>query len=281
MRNVIINEFTIKNALRYAINKMLNEERTEMEDGTVEVDNFQNVREIMNFTKPGDTLYFVELIKRKKDNPDMTVSREFIKQFYFLSEKEYNDAEPTIKTLCQQLKCRAYIYLNARSKAIVDKYTKIYTDRFAKNKKLAKRFGNNPMAFAAGRSFDAPDRPLCFIDIDSDDFKDISMAMKIIQDAGIKPLFAYRTMNNGLHVILPNKDDAKKLDFTPITGDLSGLSQFYKNNAKVSIEIDKPTLLYSSLIPNGYDEQIERLDAGIQQRDKQQQQQNKNKRRHP
>ena len=282
MKKVIINESIIKNALRQAINEMVDEDRTEAPDGTVEIDNFQNVREIMNFANPGDTLYFVELIKRKKDNPDMLDSRQFVKQFYFKDENEFNNAEGTIKTLCQQLGARAYIYLNARSKAMVDKYTKIYTDRFAKNRRMAQHFGNNPMAFAAGRSFDAPDRPLCFVDIDSDDFKDISLAMKIIQDAGIKPLFAYRSMNNGLHVILPNKDDAKKLDFTPINGNLNGLSQFYKNNAKVSVEIDKPTLLYASLKPNGYDAQAARFAKAIQRRDNKQKQYNKNKnRRHP
>ena len=277
MKNIIIDESIIRKAVRQSINEMMDEDRIEQQDGTVEIDNFENVRQIMNFTNPGDTLYFVELIKRKKDNPDMLDSRQFVKQFYFTNENEFNNAEQSIKNLCQQLNARAYIYLNARSKAMVDKYTKIYSDRFARNRKMARHFGNNPMAFAAGRSFDAPDRPLCFVDIDSDDFNDISMAMKIIQDAGIKPLFAYRSMNNGLHVILPNKDDAKKLDFTPINGNLNGLSQFYKNNAKVSVEIDKPTLLYASLKPNGYDAQAARFAKAIQRRDKAQQQ----NRRHP
>lgn len=271
-----LDESLIRRVLRESINEMMDEDRVESRDGIVEIDNFDNVRDIMNFSKPGDTIYFVEIIKRKKDNPDMLDSRQFIKQFYFKDEDEFNNAEASIKTLCQQLGARAYIYLNARSKAAIDKYTKIYADRFSKNRKMAQHFGNNPMAYAAGRSFDAPDRPLCFVDIDSDDFNDISMAMKIIQDAGIKPLFAYRSMNNGLHVILPNKDDAKKLDFTPINGNLNGLSQFYKNNAKISVEIDKPTLLYASLKPNGYGAQQARFQRAVNRRDNK-----NNNRRHP
>ena len=267
MKNIILDETIIRNAFRKAINEMMDEDRVESLDGTVEIDNFQNVREIMNFTNPGDTIYFVELIRRKKDNPDMHHSRQFIGQYYFKSEQEFDAAEQAIKAKCQQQGARAYIYLNARSKATIDKWTKINQDRFAKHRGMAKSFGNNPMALAAGRSFDAPDRPLCFIDIDSDDFNDISMAMKIIQDAGIKPLFAYRSMNNGLHVILPDKDAAKKLDFSPINGNLNGLSQFYKNNAKVSVEIDKPTLLYASLKPNGYGAQQARLARAINRRD--------------
>lgn len=278
LNNNVLSESVIRRALYEAVDKMITEDRNELDDGTVEIDNFQNVRDIMKFNNNGDTLYFVELIKRKKDNPAMMSSREFVKQFYFKSADDFNNAETTIKTLCQQLNARAYIYMNARSAAMVDKYTKIYADRFRRNKRLAAHFGNNPMAFAAGRSFDAPDRPLCFVDIDSDDFNDISAAMKIIQDAGIKPLFAYRSMNNGLHVILPNKDDAKKLDFSSINGDLSGLSQFAKNNAKVSVEIDKPTLLYASLKPNGYGKQAARLQKFINQRDQNRQQGGNNNR---
>jgi hypothetical protein len=275
---MFINENIIRRALRQSINEMMQEDRVESQDGTVEIDNFQNVRDIMNFKNPGDTLYFVELIRRKKDNPSMNHSRQFIGQYYFKSQQEFDSAEQAIKDKCKKQGARAYIYLNARSKAVVDKYTQIYAARFAKNSGLARHFGNNPMAFAAGRSFDAPDRPLCFIDIDSADFKDISMAMKIIQDAGITPLFAYRSMNNGLHIILPDKDAAKKLDFTPINGNLNGLSQFAKNNAKVSVEIDKPTLLYASLKPNGYDAQQARLQKFINQRN---QRNRNNNRRHP
>jgi len=265
---ITINESIIKKALRKTINEMIEEDRIEQQNGVIELDNFQNVRQIMNFSKPGDTIYFVQIIKRKKDNPDMMDSLQYITQYYFKGEQEFNDAEETIKTICKQLGARAYIYLNARSKAVIDKYTKIYADRFARNRSMAKHFGNNPMAVAAGRSFDSPDRPLCFVDIDSSDFKDISLAMKIIQDAGIKPLFAYRSLNNGLHIILPNKEDAKKLDFTPINGNLNGLSQFYKNNAKVSVEIDKPTLLYACLKPNGYDAQYKRFQKAVNIRDK-------------
>lgn len=264
---MVLTEDIIKRAIYESINEVIDEDRVEQQDGTVEIDNFDNVRRMMSFNDNGDTLYFVEIIKRKKDNPNMIDSREFLKQYYFKSIDEFNDAEGTIKTLCKALGARAYIYLNARSSAEVDKYTKIYADRFRRHRGMAERFSNNPKAFAAGRSFDDPSRPLCFIDIDSDDDKDIDMALKIIRDSGIKPIFQYRSMNNGLHVVLPDKEAAKKLDFTPINGNLNGLSQFYKNNAKVSVEIDKPTLLYACLKPNGYGAQQARLQRAITRRD--------------
>jgi hypothetical protein len=49
------------------------------------------------------------------------------------------------------------------------------------------------------------------------------------------------------------------LDFSSITGDLTGLSKRAKMNAKVGVEIDKPTLLYACLKPQGYDAQNQRF----------------------
>lgn len=267
LNNIVLNESIIRNALRSAINEMIDEERTENSDGSVEIDNFQNVRELMKYEHPGDTIYYVMLARRMKDNPDMKHSVEYIGDYYFKNQQEFDNAEQKIKDICKSRGARAYIYMNPRSKAVIDKYTKVYADRFRRNPGLARKYNNNPMALAAGRSFDDPSRPLCFVDIDSDDFNDIKAVQQIIHDAGIKPLFAYRSMNNGLHIILPNKEDAKKLDFTPINGNLDGLSQFAKNNAKVSVEIDKPTLLYANLSPNGYDKQRARFNKFVDQRD--------------
>mgnify|MGYP006320092687 CR=1 FL=1 len=41
-----------------------------------------------------------------------------------------------------------------------------------------------------------------FVDVDSDDPKDINMTLQIIDYHGIKPLYTYRSLNNGIHIIL-------------------------------------------------------------------------------
>jgi len=255
----IISESRIRNILRQVINEMIDEDRTELSGGAVEVDNFDNVREMLKFDKPGDTIYFVQIMKRDKDNPGQHSPRnaaQYIKNYFFKSIDEFNAAEKEIKYICTSERARACIFLNPRSKSVIDKYTSNYLRRVHGNRGAA-------MAIAAGRSFDnvleGPERSICFVDVDSDNQNDINMTMKIIQDAGIKPLFAYRSMNNGIHIILPNKEDAKKLDFTPLTGNLNGLGRRAKLNAKVSLEIDKSTLLYACLKPQGYGKQNARF----------------------
>ena len=259
---MLISESVIKNAVRQAINEMINEDRTELPNGAVEVDNFEPLKEIMKFDKPGDTLYFIQIKKRDKDNPGQRSKFQaamHLKEYYIKSIQELEAVEDEIKDICKRERARAYIWLNSRSKAVVDTYTKRNMSYWKKHPHEGYKYGWKAQALAAAKSLDIDERPLCFIDVDSDDQNDINMTMKIIQDAGIKPLYAYRSLNNGIHIILPNKEDAKKLDFSPINGNLKGASRKAQMNAKVGIEIDKPALLYACLIPQGYGRQQARF----------------------
>lgn len=64
-----INEDIIRKALYESLNEMMDEDRIENNDGTVEVDNFAEISKLLDFKVPNDTIYFVQIIKRDKDNP--------------------------------------------------------------------------------------------------------------------------------------------------------------------------------------------------------------------
>ena len=64
-----INENIIRKALYESLNEMMDEDRIENNDGTVEVDNFAEIGKLLDFKVPNDTIYFVQIIKRDKDNP--------------------------------------------------------------------------------------------------------------------------------------------------------------------------------------------------------------------
>lgn len=264
MKKININENVISKALRQVINEMIDEDRIENQDGTVEVDNFAEIGKLLDFKVPNDTIYFVKIVKRDKDNPGQKSqfsACQHLKEYYFEGLDEFKNAEQDIKELCKRENARAYIYMNARSKQIIDKYTQINLARFKKYPKMNAKYGGNGKALAAGRSLEDPSRPLCFVDVDSSDQKDIDMVLKIIDYFNIKPLYTYRSLNNGIHIILPNYQDAKKIEkhFSIVNGDLSGMSDVVKKNAKVGLEIDKPVLLYACLTPQGYDKQQARF----------------------
>jgi hypothetical protein len=105
---------------------------------------------------------------------------------------------------------------------------------------------------AAGQTKDWPDRKLCFLDVDSNDENVYKKVMQILNANGITPMWEYRSMNNGWHILLPDKEQVRNVDFSSIdNGVKMGMW------STVGLEIDKPLLLYASLKPNGY---------GVQQR---------------
>lgn len=262
-----LTESDLCNIIKESVDILLNEnieteDRTELANGYVEVDNYQAIGNLLEFKKPNDTIYFVQIIKRDKDNLGQKSkynAAQYLKEYYFEGLDEFLNAEQEIKSMCKKENARAYIYMNARSKAVVDKWTQINLQRMNKHRGMMDKFGGNAKALAAGRSFDDPSRPLCFIDVDSDDQRDIDMTLQIIKYMGIEPLYTYRSLNNGIHIILPNVEDAKKLKFDIINGDLRGKSRRVKMNAKVGLEIDKPVLLYACLKPQGYGKQQARF----------------------
>ena len=54
-------------------------------------------------------------------------------------------------------------------------------------------------------------------------------------------------MNNGWHILLPDKNKVRNIDFSVIDN-----GRNFGRFATVSLEIDKMILLYASLKPNGY-----------------------------
>ena len=76
--------------------------------------NFKEVRQFLNFDDD-DTFYFIQIIKRRKDNPDMDRPETIIRE-YFVDNQEYLDKkEESIIELCELHNARATIRLNKRS----------------------------------------------------------------------------------------------------------------------------------------------------------------------
>jgi hypothetical protein len=80
------------------------------------VDNFQKISELINPTTDGDDFYFVQIIKRRKDNPGMKGDARVIKILLPTGAEELMGMKEEIMEWCRLHNARAYIHLNARSK---------------------------------------------------------------------------------------------------------------------------------------------------------------------
>lgn len=228
---------------------LLNEDRTEHDNGAVEIDNFDLVSRIVNFNSDDD-VYFVEIIKRHKDNMNQYFAhnaRDFITYYLFKSLEELNSKKEEIKSICNKTNSRAYIYLNSRSsKAINDYAENVLKSRFKRHRNEYFKQGHE-IEVAAGQAKDWDNRNICVIDVDSNDENVYAKVVKKLKNANITPIDTYRSVNNGWHIIIGDKEKAKQLNFSDID-DGNNYGMF----ATVSLEIDKSAILYAKVIPNGY-----------------------------
>jgi len=77
------------------------------------IDNFNEIRKFLSF-KDGD-FYFLQIIKRRKDNPDLNKSEKLIDNFYIYSLKEFDNLKDKVIELCNIHNARAYFRLNRRN----------------------------------------------------------------------------------------------------------------------------------------------------------------------
>jgi hypothetical protein len=80
--------------------------------------NSAKIGTMMSFTDKDD-FYFIQILKRRKDNPDLGVDMEVINTYYIESLGQYIKLVPQIIRLCDLENARGYFWINKRN------YTKL------------------------------------------------------------------------------------------------------------------------------------------------------------
>jgi hypothetical protein len=78
------------------------------------VDNFEDIADMMNFHSDDD-FYFIQIIQRRKENPDMEKGSRAIKNYIIRSYEQLELYRPDIIAFCNHFNARATIRLNKRS----------------------------------------------------------------------------------------------------------------------------------------------------------------------
>ncbi len=85
-------------------------------------DNFKLISTLLDFSEPR-TFYFLQIIKRRKDNPEMKTSVSLIDQFYLYTPDDLEKLREKIIERCTKNNARAYINLNRLDLEKVAMYT--------------------------------------------------------------------------------------------------------------------------------------------------------------
>ena len=64
---------------------------------------------------PCGYFYFLQILRRHKENPEMSSNNELVRSFYIKDSKHLMGKREKIITVCKQNNARAYLRLNRRS----------------------------------------------------------------------------------------------------------------------------------------------------------------------
>lgn len=172
------------------------------------VNNIELIKPFLKF-ESDDDFYILEIIKRKKENPNLGKNNTEVAQYYITSVKELEKVMPDVIAICDATNSRAYINLNSRSFQMIALFlnkkmgdillTKDY--RFARRAFLSEAHSHtNEQDKTYIVDFDYTDGS-CSMD-DSARFDLVKeLLFKLQKQTGVQPLLYTIPTKNGVHII--------------------------------------------------------------------------------
>ena len=171
------------------------------------IDNFSVIRKILRFPTE-ESFYFLQVLKRRKDNPDLEKDMIHLADFYIYSLEDYDRLMDRVINLCQSENARAYLRLNVRDskKTAMMTLKKIVDYISSENYKAVKK----AYASCSGEYHSDPDKTW-IVDIDNvsiDSFNHSEEQIRIRQlitdlqiEAGKEPMMQFIPTRSGVHII--------------------------------------------------------------------------------
>ena len=78
------------------------------------IDNFEQVKKLLNYNSEDD-FYFLQIMRRKKENPSLTSNTKIIDELFINSNEYLETKKEYIIQMCNMFNARATIRLNRRS----------------------------------------------------------------------------------------------------------------------------------------------------------------------
>ena len=192
----------------------------------MEINNLQIIKHFLNFNSP-DEFYHLQILKRRKENPELGSNSHVIKTYYITSIDYLEMKMSEIISLCKLHNARAYINLTSRSFERIAFHTlKKVTDCILNKdyKSVRKSYESVCGEYGYGNK-------VWIVDIDVQDFTEVlRIAIKInrMQSSSDCNVLGYVPTLNGWH-ILTNPVNKK---------------EFLKEVPNLDIHCNNPTILY-------------------------------------
>lgn len=199
------------------------------------INNFEQIRNLLTFPNE-NSFYFLEILKRRKENPEMERHAKLIRDYYLYSLADFDKVKDGVIELCNEHNARAYFRLNLRdSKKIAHQYLKRIAELL-----ITEDYKAIPKCYASvtGEFHHDPDKKwLIDIDGSGEDLQwklnDVCLLIDQITEGNPDTIIVRIPTKNGLHLIVrPFRLDVFK--------------EKIKNAGWEDIDIhkDNPTILY-------------------------------------
>lgn len=210
-----VTEKDIRYMVSESIRKILSEAQTL-------VDNFDMAAKMLDINS-SDDFHFVQIMKRKKDNPNDDTSKGnyhsgtwYLGGFRVHNTQELLNLKPQIINICNKENARAYISINNCSDKGTDSYIKVFRQKYSPNDARYKYADQIiPGNAKTGDNWKGV-RKRVLVDIDVPKTATTSTGENIwdevrflINTMGITPITEYETPSGGLHIVLPDKEDKR------------------------------------------------------------------------
>jgi len=197
--------------------------------------NFEIIDTLLDFSTH-NTFYFVQILKRKKENPEMKANTSVVDNFYLYTQDDLAKLMPKIIEKCEKNRARAYINLNRLDLEKVALYTqKIIIDCI-----INKDFKGVKGAYASAcGKYHSEKTKRWIIDIDEPQLEYKEDIVKIIEKLHTEiPRRDYKILaeiptKSGMHIIT-EPFEPSKFHHVMMVRDL----------LKVELKDNSPTLLY-------------------------------------
>ena len=192
------------------------------------INNLEKIKPLLKFNTAGD-FYFVQILKRRKDNPGMKGDARCIKNFYLYSVEELDSVWSEMIDLCSRHRARAYIRLNVRNS---DKIALMVLKKTADHIASGNTRAVGHVYESVCGEHNSETQKKWIIDMDNVGEGDIEEVETLVRELWteheqVGEFFAYLPTRNGLHIIV------------------SPFNRFgFAEKLKHDVQMDNPTVLY-------------------------------------
>jgi len=164
------------------------------------INNFAQLREMLNFTDKND-FYFIQVLRRKKENPELGSNSYVVKTYYIKSKEQLDKDMAEMILLADFQNARVYINLNKRN----FKKCSLQTARLILDQMCNEDYISAPKAFntVCGRFSDEEDKKwvIDYDEKDLDKLKEVENFINDLQPVVKNKIYCQVKTKNGYHLI--------------------------------------------------------------------------------